>query len=576
MFIVASLFWVRRLKSLVAGAQARLELASGAILAKTSINQFTELFTWSGMIATAVVGLAFSIAVGVATRNSTDRIEELAFVKEASESLQAIQNQVASANDALFALRDFFDSTDAPVNLSEYQFFAKRLRERIHGLRDTGWAPQVKKADREVFQEAARHSVARDYFIRERDADGKGVAASERDVYFPILYPDPPEVTDKVLGMNITFEPVRRRAVAQSLATGLPALTPPLALFSGKGTIDGFMSFLPVYGKSDESTEPLGVVYGVFETGPLIESILAQALPGKDIGVYFYDPSQPPTARPIYWHPPSETSDRGNPTRTDLLEGRHWENELQMANQVWRVIFVPGRNEFVGGWSSAIVPVAAGLIVTMMIEAYLLISLRRTRQLERLTKELQTTAAALVEKGDKLAHIARHDPLTGLRNRAAFAEDAFKIVTMRTATGRMAVLMLDLDGFKTVNDTLGHAAGDQLLCEVSRRLNEGVRTDDVIARLGGDEFAIVQANAPQPEAAEELARCLIDLVSRPYPIADRDVKVGVSIGVAICRAGIFEIDSMLRRADKALYRAKLTGRGTWRLAADNGWEIEAA
>ena len=247
-----------------------------------------------------------------------------------------------------------------------------------------------------------------------------------------------------------------------------------------------------------------------------------------------------------------------------------------MANQVWRVVFVPGRNEDSGGWSSAIVPVAAGLIVTMMIEAYLLISLRRTRQLERLTKELQTTAAALVEKGDKLAHIARHDPLTGLRNRAAFAEDAFKTVATRAPAGRIAVLMLDLDGFKIVNDTLGHAAGDRLICEVSRRLNEGVRAEDVIARLGGDEFAIVQANAPQPEAAEELARCLIDLVSRPYCVADRDVKVGVSIGVAICRSGIFEIDGMLRRADKALYRAKLTGRGTRRLAVDNGWEIEAA
>jgi diguanylate cyclase (GGDEF)-like protein len=124
--------------------------------------------------------------------------------------------------------------------------------------------------------------------------------------------------------------------------------------------------------------------------------------------------------------------------------------------------------------------------------------------------------------------------------------------------------------------TMGHAAGDQLLCEVSRRLNEGVRADDVIARLGGDEFAIVQANAPQPETAEELASRLLDLVSRPYRIADRNVKVGVSIGIAICRAGIFEIDGMLRRADKALYRAKLTGRGTWRLVADNGWEFEAA
>src|SRR5437667_6758562 len=122
------------------------------------------------MIATAAIGLAVSLAVAFAAVSITERIAQLAFVKKATESLQAIQTQVNSANEALFTLRDLLDSTDQPVTLSEFQFFADRLRGRFHGLRDTGWAPRVARADREAFEAAVRARGVADYRIWDRDA----------------------------------------------------------------------------------------------------------------------------------------------------------------------------------------------------------------------------------------------------------------------------------------------------------------------------------------------------------------------------------------------------------------------
>ena len=517
------------------------------------------------MIATGAIGLTISLAAGFAAVSTTDRIAQLAFVKKASESLQAIQTQVDTANEALFTLRDLLDAADEPVTVSEFQFFADRLRGRFHGLRDSGWAPRVAGADRASFEAAVRASGVADFRIWERDKTGQRIAAIDSDVYFPILYPVPAAIAPKVLGVNIVFEPMRRRAVLHAIETRAPAATPPLQLVSGKGMIDGFMSFLPAFGKDGATDEPRGVVYGVFEIAPLIENILSAALPG-DVGVYLYDAAKPSATQLIHWHPAGGSSDLAAPARHDLLAAPHWESTLRMADQTWGVMFVPDRVANSSRLSPALLPFGLGLLITGMIEAYLLISMRRTLQLERLTEELHVTAATLAERGEKLAHLVRHDPLTGLRNRSGFAEDALQFASRSSDRTSVAVLMLDLDRFKMVNDTLGHAAGDLLLCQVALRLRENVREGDIVARLGGDEFVIVQAEGSQPDAPEKLADRLVEALSRPYRIFDHDVEIGASIGVAICGGAELEIDHMLRRADRALYSAKIAGRGRWHLS----------
>jgi diguanylate cyclase (GGDEF)-like protein len=128
----------------------------------------------------------------------------------------------------------------------------------------------------------------------------------------------------------------------------------------------------------------------------------------------------------------------------------------------------------------------------------------------------------------------------------------------------LAVLYLDLDRFKEVNDTLGHGSGDELLKHVAERLSECIRETDLVARLGGDEFAILQIGGEQPKDATALAARLLELIGNSFEIDGQQVAVGTSIGIAIAPSDGKEADQLLRNADLALYRAKSDGRGTYR------------
>lgn len=132
------------------------------------------------------------------------------------------------------------------------------------------------------------------------------------------------------------------------------------------------------------------------------------------------------------------------------------------------------------------------------------------------------------------------------------------------AGSNIAALYLDLDGFKAVNDTLGHPVGDELLCAVSARLRHCVRESDLVARIGGDEFVVVQMEAPQPDAATELSERLIRAIHAPFSIQSHQILIGTSIGIATVPTAMAVADSLLRDADIALYVAKAEGRGTWR------------
>ena len=163
----------------------------------------------------------------------------------------------------------------------------------------------------------------------------------------------------------------------------------------------------------------------------------------------------------------------------------------------------------------------------------------------------------------QISYAATHDALTGLANRAALLEKMNEALAhmRRQRRGALTVHMLDLDGFKHVNDTLGHAAGDNLLKELARRLKSSLRETDMVARLGGDEFAIIQIDAPdQRENAIELAVSSLELVARPFRLEGQDVSIGTSIGIALAPANGMDAAELLKKADLALYRVKSEGR----------------
>jgi diguanylate cyclase (GGDEF)-like protein len=175
----------------------------------------------------------------------------------------------------------------------------------------------------------------------------------------------------------------------------------------------------------------------------------------------------------------------------------------------------------------------------------------------------------------EIVHLARHDVLTGLANRAEFnarLDEASK--RLKRNGGNVTVMMIDLDRFKAVNDTLGHLAGDQLLSEVARRLQATLRETDVLARLGGDEFAIIQeGGAEQREGAVALALRIIDAISPPFDLNGQEVAVGASVGIAMAPENGVEPGELLKRADLALYAVKSKGRNDFCLFQDEMLDI---
>ncbi len=176
----------------------------------------------------------------------------------------------------------------------------------------------------------------------------------------------------------------------------------------------------------------------------------------------------------------------------------------------------------------------------------------------------------------ELAHLSRHDPLTGLPNRLKFHDCLHRERTRarRTDTG-FALHCLDLDRFKAINDTFGHHAGDRLLQTVAERLRAVVRSEDTVARLGGDEFVIIQTGADRADATTLAAR-LIASLSSPYDLDGHKCRIGVSIGIALVSRDDDPSDDVHVMADRALYAAKDAGRGTFEIFETSGDALQRA
>ena len=165
-----------------------------------------------------------------------------------------------------------------------------------------------------------------------------------------------------------------------------------------------------------------------------------------------------------------------------------------------------------------------------------------------------------------IRHHAEHDHLTGLANRSLFKRRLEAAVAESARPGdSTALLFVDLDGFKAVNDTLGHGAGDNILVQTANALTDLLGDTDDVARLGGDEFAVVQRAAPQPVSAVAVASALVQRIGKPTFIERKRVAISASIGIAFAKDVGSDSDELLKAADKALYAAKHGGRGCFRI-----------
>ncbi len=244
--------------------------------------------------------------------------------------------------------------------------------------------------------------------------------------------------------------------------------------------------------------------------------------------------------------PMSHLASAANTHGGELVE----QDQRQLGNLHWLFAAILG----------ALTLCAFSLIGALLRHNRLLAQARE--KVEQQNRTLERRDRELLSQNARIFFMAHHDALTGLPNRVMFQERLEEALAQQRRRGDgIALLCLDLDHFKQVNDTLGHPAGDMLLKTVAERLRQCVREGDVVARLGGDEFAVLQCGAGQPGYASGLAQRIVATLGGPYDLGGDRAVIGASVGVAVATSELCSADVLLRNADIALYRAKADGRG---------------
>ncbi|MBC9882084.1 EAL domain-containing protein [Bradyrhizobium sp. INPA01-394B] len=506
-------------------------------------------------LVAAALGLLFSLAGAAAVARWEDRVNKIEFENAAETQSIVMQNGMNEYISRLEALRTLFESSNEGVTRSEFETFSGRLFERYPGLLRISWLPRISRNERAEYEAAAIGDGVSGYRIK--TLDGNDLAtAPQGEEYYPVFYSTQPK-TSPVYGIDYMSMPGRSEVLARARDDDhITAIRTELYDRNGAGQLPNVLVIVPVYAKgtsrdtvADRRRNISGFVVGIFDLPLLMQAIRLRtgASPAVSVNVY-----QPFSARIVSLEDllPDYASVSAAPqSMRDVARGRHWSGGLKIGDTDWQVRAVPtagGPLETTYDRAGAVLTV--GMLLTLSLSTYLMLASRNSRRLSLANR--------------RVLELAQTDVLTGLPNRAFFLGRLDELNSRLTEGGAsFSILMLDLDRFKNVNDSLGHGAGDALLRLVAQRLKSAIRATDVLARLGGDEFAIIQEGSEDQRASStELAMRIARLVAEPFPLPGHRVEIGTSIGIAIAPDHGCDQEQLLKKADLALYRSKSAGR----------------
>jgi len=502
-------------------------------------------------ICAALFGLVISICAWLSVSVSDERLAQQEFNDNATDNERTLESGIDRYFENLVALRALFDSTKSEVTRDEFVDFSKTLLKGQTEILGVTWIPRVTRDGRAAHEMAARRDGIIDYHIRNATADDSLSIAPEQDEYFPIYYSSKETPDSKLYGFNLLDNNGPRQQMLDTARDeDRVVASNTLQVRSGAGDRSGFLVVLPVYRRGqpfdtlkDRRQNLEGFVLGIFQIGVMIDATLANVVPPLE--TYFFDPAARWGDMPIYVHSSRLRPEPAVPvTLGALLAVPHWAGDLAVNGKHWKLIVPRPQGSIGRSHDRAGLIFAACLLITGLVAAYMWKSVSYARRLDEL---------------------ARTDPLTSLANRRVFEERlAIAFAASRRNGNPFAVHFIDLDGFKDVNDTLGHATGDLLLCAVAERLKKLVRQSDVLARFGGDEFAVLQADASDSASIGVLAQKIVGAIAAPFAVAGSEIYVTASVGIAPHSSDIPAADALMIQADLALYRAKADGENCFR------------
>ena len=529
----------------------------------TDLSEFTRKkwrparHVWP-IMAAACLGLAVAVASWFAVSVWEERLAKAKFVALASDYATVLQNGLDDYLGKLLAVRAFYDAS-YEVDPDEFAVFTKQITRGYDDTMRLVWAPRVTRDQRAAFEQEVRATDLTDFNIRTWAPNDPIASSPPRDEYFPILFSTVASKRTATYGTDLNSEEVRSQAIRRARDSDKIATAQTITLRNQiGGSHQGFLAVIPAYRHGlphdtieDRRRNTLGVIVGAFQTAAVFDSILRKAKLPQNVDLYLYPKNAAPDALPVYMRAAANRDQRLEPKPAGAPIGEpSWSAFLKAGDASWRLVITPAQEGLIHYYRAWLV-LAAVLLALGALLAYMWASLRHALRLEQANR--------------RILELAQTDLLTNLPNRRAF----LKRLTMAfTASWRgappFAVLYLDIDNFKDVNDTLGHAMGDLLLKEVVNRLGSAVGPDDLVARFGGDEFAIFVPNVTDPAQAGELAAKIGELLAAPFNIKGHKVRITSSIGIAVYSADVTTPEAMMMQADLALYGAKDEGRNCYR------------
>lgn len=504
------------------------------------------------------IGLIASLLAGLQVKHDIKKDATAAFAQTCDEITLKIRERLTAYTVLLEGGKALF-SASQEVTRDEWRAYVETLHasDMVPGYQGIGFALLIKPEELEAHERKIRAEGFPNYYVR---------PAGPREIYGPIVFIEPFSGRNlRAFGYDMLSESVRRKAMERACDTGEAALSGKVTLMQedGHDVQAGTLMYVPLYRKgapvgttAERRAAIMGWVYSPYRMDDLIKgTIPSLAGSGSEVlDLEIFD-SDTPTPEALLFDSQTEGKLHG---KRSLL---HQERTIGFSGHNWLLVFNgdpdPSLN-FLPAWVTA----AGGLLITALVFGMLL-SLYKRSDAQLATEEL----------AEQVRGMAFHDALTHLPNRVLLRDRLDMALASAKRTGQSgAVMMVDLDNFKPLNDEHGHAAGDNLLIEVAQRLRACVRETDTIARLGGDEFIVLlnalsnNADAAAAEAlavAEKICRSLAE----PYHIApDKngsppiEHRCSSSIGLVLFSGDNNDQSEIIRNADHAMYRAKKEGR----------------
>ncbi|PWB52013.1 MAG: sensor domain-containing diguanylate cyclase [Nitrosomonadales bacterium] len=502
------------------------------------------LSVWTYTVSLALwLSLCFGAAAIVIELNIRDAEKNLTQYGDAYSD--HLDKEMVSSETILKGFAALFGAVGGPdpVKASRYVRQVVEANPHIFALEIV---QAVAKSRLVKFVDSKRRDGAPNFTVRSfsYDSGRKWQALKEKPFYYPVVFMEPmPSGSEDVLGLDVESVPFLRRALTESLQRRAPVASHPFRLVEGNLA---YVVFCPILQNFQHNDPPLAlstrdeiVVDMVIDAARLAEPAKFPVFDGGVVLVYHKDFSPDDPRGQLL----KMAGKARSPAETALFPAFVYQKSLATMGEPFSLMV---RRQV--GWSDLSLGLLALMAVLTLISSLILVAYLRAQQQGR---------ALQIENQKRLWQLANHDALTGLPNRLLLMDRLEQLLArMRRQEKRLAVMFLDLDDFKQVNDTYGHEVGDQLLKLVAERLRATVRVDDTVARMSGDEFIILIKSVENPESLEAVRQKIQQKLSDGFLIDGQMVRVRASTGIAMFPTDGDNPEALIKQADMRMYADK--------------------